>query len=532
MKIFRIKNRRNALATNSSSTHSVVYKNKDQVFEDLGIFDNRYYDRGTSTIAASREAKIRYIFANIFHCNELVEMMSERYPEMKEYYPLVKDYYDIYCNQEKRVEMAKMRWDDYVDAIEDIEEYNFGEHCRGDLYNSEDIHLSFKYLCNIIDSQDIVIVGGSDECDFVYDTIEGCQTISHEYSYLTNISKVKNGNYYILYGETFGRKEKMRLQVDSIPDMIPEYPELVDMKITNACEHKCPFCYMASTPKGQHADTNDIYKIVNNFKNKTEFALGGGNVLLHPEFNKIVKRIAKNNHIVNITIRYDDVATINENKIIRNSIKKFVSGIGISVQSANNIDVAKDFIIEMLKLDKHVSLHIIPEMIGIDESVSILDKIREINVTYQNQRDNNEYFREYNYCKVLFLGLKQSGRAKNIEHKLLSENGLMLLIKKSGYRYCVDTAFINTYDNFFKDNYSSFGEYFLTRHEGEYSMFIDAVKCLAFTSSYKDDGGIDIRNNDDPYNSIKEMNDIFGEIRKKNGFKVYEKPLPYYRVKV
>jgi hypothetical protein len=40
MKIFRIKNRRNSLATNSSSTHSVVYKNKEQVFEDLGIFDN------------------------------------------------------------------------------------------------------------------------------------------------------------------------------------------------------------------------------------------------------------------------------------------------------------------------------------------------------------------------------------------------------------------------------------------------------------------------------------------------------------
>ena len=53
MKIFRIRNRRNSLATNSSSTHSVVYKNKDQVFEDLGIFDNNYYDRCTETIAAS-----------------------------------------------------------------------------------------------------------------------------------------------------------------------------------------------------------------------------------------------------------------------------------------------------------------------------------------------------------------------------------------------------------------------------------------------------------------------------------------------
>ena len=530
MKIFRIKNRRNALATNSSSTHSVVYKNKDQVFEDLGIFDNNYYDRGTQTIAASREAKIRYIFANIFHWDELVEMMSERYPEMKEYYPLVKNYYDIYCNQEKRNEMSKKNGDEYWDLWKDMEEYNFGEHSRGSLYNREEIYLSFKYLCNIIDSPDIVIVGGSDESDFVYDTIEGCQEISHEYSYLKNISKIKNGNYYILYGDMFHCKEKLRLQVDSIPDLIPEYPELVDMKITNACEHKCPFCYMSSTPKGKHADTNDIYRIVSNFKNKTEFALGGGNVLLHPKFDNIVMHIANDNHIVNITIRYDDVETINTNNNIKTAIEKFVSGIGISVQKASDVDVARDFIVEMLKIGKHVSLHIIPEMIGVDESVSILDKMREINEDYGKDWKKNEHKQnwKFNYCKVLFLGLKQTGRAKNIEHTLLSEDALVLLVQKSCYKYCVDTAFINTYDNWFKTNYEDSEEFFLTRNEGEYSMFIDAVKCQAFTSSYKDDGGIDIRDNDNPYNHIKKMNVVFGEIRKKNGFKVYEKPEPYY----
>jgi hypothetical protein len=59
-------------------------------------------------------------------------------------------------------------------------------------------------------------------------------------------------------------------------------------------------------------------------------------------------------------------------------------------------------------------------------------------------------------------------------------------------------------------------------------MFIDAVKMQAFTSSYKDDGGIDICKNDDDYD-IKDISEVFGEIRKKNGFKVFEKPVPYYR---
>ena len=51
-------------------------------------------------------------------------------------------------------------------------------------------------------------------------------------------------------------------------------------------------------------------------------------------------------------------------------------------------------------------------------------------------------------------------------------------------------------------------------------MFIDAVKKKAYTSSYKDDGGIDIVGD--------KIENIFGEIRRKNGFKVFEKPEPYY----
>ena len=522
MRIFRIKNRRNALATNSSSTHSVVYKNKDQVFEDLGIFDNKYYDRHTETIAASREAKIRYIFSNIFRWNELVEIMSERYPEMKEYYPLAKDYFEIYCDENRIEKLRELKGEEYWDLWEEFDSYNFGDHCRGSLYNSNELHLSYEYLCNIIDSPDIVIVGGSDEYEFVYDTIEGCKELSHEFQYMDKINeKVKNGNYYILYGHMFSRKEKMRLQVDSIPDMIPEYPELVDMKITNACEHKCPFCYMASTPNGNHAEYKDVLNIIRNFRIKTEFALGGGNVLLHPDFDKIVKIIDKYNHIANITIRYDDVITINNNKDIKKAIVKYVSGIGLSVQKASDVDFAKDFIEEMLKLGKHVSLHLIPEMIGTDESVAILTKMKNINDDIYNENKHDMDW-SYNRCKALFLGLKQSGRAKNLEHTLLTEDELGLLQSSSGYDFCVDTAFINTYSDWFSTNYSDSESFFLTRHEGEFSMFIDMVKNKAYTSSYKDDGGIDINKN-------SKLNEVFAEIRRKNGFKVFEKPVPYYK---
>ncbi len=525
MKIFRIKNRRNALATNSSSTHSVVYKNKEQVFEDLGIFDNRYYGRSTETIAASREAKIRYIFANIFQCEELVDMMSKKYPEMKEYYPLVREHYDIYLNENSNKVLDSLKGADYWDKFEALEEYQFGEHCRGELYNDKDLYLSYEYLCNIIDSPDIVIVGGSDEHDFVYDTIEGCTELSHKFSYMKKITeKVKNGNYYVLYGFQYGRKEKVRLQVDGIPDMIPEVPELVDIKITNACEHNCPFCYMNSTPNGKHAELRNIYRLINVFHKKTEFALGGGNVLLHPDFDKIVKYI-DNNHIANITIRYDDINTIYSNEKIERAIDNYVSGIGISVQKASDVDAVRYFIYEMLKKEKHVALHIIPEMIGVNESVAIINKMNEINDTYHKECSYDNTMK-WGQCKVLFLGLKRTGRAKTLEHNLLSSDDLSLLYRVSNCSFCVDTSFVNTYSDWFKSKYYDSDNLFLTRHEGEYSMFIDVVKMKAYTSSYKDDGGIDICEND---GCCKPIDILFGEIRKKNGFQVFEKLPPYYR---
>ena len=517
MKIFRIKNRRNSLATNSSSTHSVVYKNKEQVFEDLGIFDNRYYDRHTETIAASREAKIRYIFSNIFYWNELVDLMSEKYPEMKKYYHMAKDHFDIYRNEKNWDELSSLEGDEYWEMWKNLDSYKFGDHCRGSLYNTNEIYLSYKYLCNIIDSPDIVIVGGSDEDDFVFDKISGCKHLSCEYTYLNKITdKVKNGNYYILYGNMFHKKEKLRLQIDSIPDIIPEYPELVDMKITNACEHKCPFCYMNSVSEGEHAKKEDIYRILRKFKIKTEFALGGGNVLLHPDFTSIVKHIHNKDHIVNITIRYDDTKTIENNKNIKRAIKKYVSGIGISVQKAKDVDVASDFIKEMLDLGKHVSLHIIPEMIGSDKSVDIINKMTEINDILLDSGIENK-------CKVLLLGLKQSGRAKEFKYDLLSEDELLSLEEASKYQFCVDTSFVNTYEYFFKTYYNDHEEFFLTRNEGEFSMYIDAVNNKAYASSYKTDieDGINIREE-------QEIKDVFGEIRRRNGFKVFEKPLPYY----
>lgn len=523
MKIAKIVNRRSGLATNSSSTHSVIYKNKDEVFEDLNIFDERYYDRCTPTIAASREAKIRYILGNCFYENELVELLQEKYPEIKQYYPMVKDYFEKYRNE------------DYYSAVydEDVEDYNFGDHCRGELYNRDDVYMSYLALCNIIDSPDLVIVGGSDELDFVYDTIKGHDEYHFsDFRYMDNIvEKYKNGNYYVVYGNRWGKKDKARLAVEE-GILCPEVPELVDMKITNACEHGCPFCYMNSTKNGKHANLETIEGIVKGFKKKTEFAIGGGNVLLHPQFAEIVKYIKdmKKGHIVNITIRYDDIHRINSKKYLKDAILNYVDGIGISVQKVSDLSIVEGFAKEMIKEhDKHISIHIIPELLGYHKSIEILKEMTNCNRRINGYPEGTEKYKmkDYTPMKALLLGLKQVGRAFDSVPFKFDDNELLELVKASDWNYCIDTAFINTYREYYTEWYDGVEDFFVTRNEGEFSMYIDAVTAMAYKSSYDTKEGFPIemaKYCDNP----KTIEPVFAKIREQCGFKVYEPKKKYY----
>ena len=89
MKAVYIKNFRKGFATNSSSTHSVIYRKKEEMFEDLNIFELDYYGRCDNTIAATKSAKIKYIAGDIMHNKPLLDCMCAFYPEMKQYLPLI-----------------------------------------------------------------------------------------------------------------------------------------------------------------------------------------------------------------------------------------------------------------------------------------------------------------------------------------------------------------------------------------------------------------------------------------------------------
>lgn len=86
-----------------------------------------------------------------------------------------------------------------------------------------------------------------------------------------------------------------RIEYDGYPEPFwsEDGPELLDVAITNYCEHGCDFCYRQSNRTGMHMTMDDVYSIVEQARNVNvlQIALGGGNPNQHPQFIEILRLI-------------------------------------------------------------------------------------------------------------------------------------------------------------------------------------------------------------------------------------------------
>ena len=105
-----------------------------------------------------------------------------------------------------------------------------------------------------------------------------------------------NGNETLLVGLD---GTKVRICPDDVSE--PEYPESIDVKITDRCENGCTFCYEGCTPEGLDGAIPD--KLFSSIPAFTELAIGGGNALLHPEIFRLRDRYKAH---MNITVHGED----------------------------------------------------------------------------------------------------------------------------------------------------------------------------------------------------------------------------------
>lgn len=80
-------------------------------------------------------------------------------------------------------------------------------------------------------------------------------------------------------------------------------PELLDVAITNYCEHGCSFCYRHSNRYGRHMSLSDMQRVVTQASQAgvLQMALGGGNPNQHPQFVQILHMIRESGIVPSYT---------------------------------------------------------------------------------------------------------------------------------------------------------------------------------------------------------------------------------------
>lgn len=137
------------------------------------------------------------------------------------------------------------------------------------------------------------------------------------------IGQYRNGNYTVrLYDD--GTK----VRETSENSFIPEFPESMDLKITDQCDMGCPFCHENSTPQGTHGDILNL-PFLETLKPHTEIAIGGGNPLSHPDLIPFLRRLRRLDLIPNITVNQKHFLE-NVPLLLDLTAQRLIYGLGVS----------------------------------------------------------------------------------------------------------------------------------------------------------------------------------------------------------
>ena len=207
----------------------------------------------------------------------------------------------------------------------------------------------------------------------------------------------KNGTYTVIIQDT-GTKKYIG------QEFIADFPDSLDLKITEQCMHGCPFCHENSTKTGKHGDLDQLVLKLKGLPRGVELAIGGGNALLHPGLMEFLRKI-KDHFNVAVTVHWKDI-TNKETRDILNEIyqKDYVNSIGISLADINMKTISTKKDVFNITRENEVALfssmktvfHVIPGVTPFEVFKKIL-------------------FDSFAFSKVLVLGFKQFGRAKDKE---------------------------------------------------------------------------------------------------------------------
>ncbi len=453
----KLHNVRIGFATNSSSSHSIIFIRNQNNIEYEEPYDEFSYGHENFTLLTSDDKKTYLI------CN-LIGNLKIGHPEIEHILIKIFKRPDIFDN----ISSVGV---DHESLLEFPLNYN------GNAINFQ----FFTELCDYISNEnDIIILGGSDQDDghpvITNDDGNNVEHLGFPYfssKYQNTICrKDEKYDFWTIFQRNTGNKLRFSFN-EGYEINKSTVPELIDMKITDHCDFNCDFCYQNSTNNNNHADFNKIKEVISNLNELEvlEVALGGGDPVSHPQFFDILKEFNKKNIIVNFSTR-------NVNFIIDNFklLKDLCGSIGLSISNLDELQVYHKIIddcgLKIFELN-NITIQYTMGSTNIDEFNLIMKELIDVN-----------YF-----STLLLLGYKDIGRGKtfnkhNYDKWLDVVNRYIENDKYNSLNLSIDTCLLDDFQNLIEKQFNSL---LFTPTEGKFSMYIDLVDDKIAKSSFDKD---------------------------------------------
>lgn len=294
------------------------------------------------------------------------------------------------------------------------------------------------------------------------------------------LASYRNGGYQV---DIFADGTKVRTELDaSLP---PTLPEQMDLKLTDWCDAGCAWCHEKSTPKGVHGDVDRALELLTVLPAGVEVAIGGGDPLSHPDFERFVRGVRAQGLIPSVTVNGRHFAR-HRPLLEQLTSEGQLFGVGISFSKEHGLP-QWDY--------PHMVLHLIA---GVDHP-SVLDAAEQ-------------------RMKVLLLGYKRFGRgAKLFEVRTQEVQETLaawyreLFVVAENHHLSFDNLAIEQLkpERLFRDPDTYRSQYM--GPEGQFSMYVDAVTQTFALSSYSAERF-----------DWSHMRDMFAQVRQGQGYAVAE----------
>lgn len=275
------------------------------------------------------------------------------------------------------------------------------------------------------------------------------------------ITNHKNGNCQI---EIHDDGTKIR-RWDGVAS--PQFPESIDLKITNYCYFGCMYCHESCTTHGQHASLASICRIIDGLPAGTEIAVGGGDTMSHPDLLEILRIMKDRGLIANMTVNCGRCAL--SSKLWSDiSNEGLIHGMGVSLSTA--------YVEQIFRLpfsNKNMVIHVIAGIHSLNTVAKLI----------------------YMGYKVLVLGYKRSGRGASLSEEALTridkkidawKHWIRTILRNSKNIISFDALAIKQLNLKDQIDDEKTWNYVFMGNDGHFTMYVDAVSMqYAISSTHK-----------------------------------------------